>query len=363
MLTWVLVALTVASTTAPPRHLYKLLGVNSDASDAEIRKAYRKQSMLHHPDKNPDNVEEAQQRFIEIAGAFETLGNEGARKHYDRTGVSAADAVHGQQAASTMHERLRKMFEEQMRRARENGETTFTWGGGPDPFNQPKTCSRVVEGRSVSLRCPHDVSKIRTVRFASYGEPSGACAVDATTGSVNFKHGDCHAESSAQVVETQCVGKNSCILRATNDVFGEPCYGRTKYLAVDVACDPPPPEPPKTCAVIREGKLLQLSCPAGEQVGAILFVSWGTPHGKCRPEWGATVRHGKATVASDLRAGDCNAHGVEDILRETCINKQRCNVSATNENFGDPCYGTTKWLAAAVHCEPAINLHKSRVEL
>ena len=139
----------------------------------EIIKAYRKQSMVHHPDKNPDNVDEAQAKFIEIAEAFETLGDEKAREHYDRSGVAAGDATRGQQASASMHERLRQMFEEQMRRARENGEVTFTWGGGPDPFNRPKTCSRVVEGRSVSLRCPHEASKIRRVRFASYGDPGG----------------------------------------------------------------------------------------------------------------------------------------------------------------------------------------------
>lgn len=349
----VLVALALTSASSSgPLHYYTVLNVDPQASEAEIRKAYRKQSMLHHPDKNPENVAEAQERFIEIAEAFETLGDEQARKHYDRTGVAAADAARGQQTASTMHERLRQMFEEQMRRARENGEVTFTWGGGPDPFNRPKTCSRVVEGRSVSLRCPHEGSKIRQIRFSSYGNPHGACSVDSTSGPVAFIRGECHADSSVQVVEHQCVGKNSCTIKATNSVFGEPCYGRTKYLAVDVACDPPPPAQPTTCAVVREGKVLSLTCPTGERIASVIFASWGTPRGKCRPLWGATVRHGHGDVSSDLSPGECEAQGVEEVLREACVNKETCTISATNENFGDdPCYGTTKSLAAAVKCE------------
>lgn len=347
-----LVVLALASASSPARHFYSVLGVDSTASDAEIRKAYRKQSMLHHPDKNPHNLAEAQERFIEVAEAFETLGDERARKHYDQTGVSADDALRGQHAASSMHERLRRRFEEQMRRARENGEVTFTWGGGPDPFNRPKTCSRVAEGRSLSLRCPHEGSKIRRVRFASYGEPGGACSVDSASGPVAFVRADCHADSSVQAVEDQCLGKNSCAIKATNAVFGEPCYGRTKYLAVDVACDPPPPEPPTTCAMVREGKPLKLICPNGERVASVIFASWGTPQGKCRPLWGATVRHGHGDVASDLSPGDCEAHGAEEVLRGACVGKAQCSISAANDSFGDdPCYGTTKWLAAAVRCE------------
>ena len=250
-----------------------------------------------------------------------------------------------------------------MRRARENGEVTFTWGGGPDPFNRPKTCSRVVEGRSISLRCPHKHTNIRRVRFASYGEPSGACSVDITSGPVTFVRGECHAESSTQAVEDRCLAQNSCTVKATNEIFGEPCYGRTKYLAVDVECDPPPPEPPATCAVVREGKILKLSCPSGERIATILFASWGTPQGKCRPLWGATVRHGQGNVASDLRPGNCEAPGVEEVLQGACIHREQCSISATNEHFGDPCYGTSKWLAAAVRCEPAPSLDKDKGEL
>lgn len=53
---------------------YKILGVDKDATDNDIKKAYRKLAIVHHPDKNPDN-KEAEQRFKEIGEAYETLSD------------------------------------------------------------------------------------------------------------------------------------------------------------------------------------------------------------------------------------------------------------------------------------------------
>jgi hypothetical protein len=131
-----------------------------------------------------------------------------------------------------------------------------------------------------------------------------------------------------------------CVVYAQSDPGGtQP--GTTKYLAIDVECEPPPLPTAATCAIVREGKHLRLICPEGETIAEILFASYGDPTGKCRPVWGATVRNGQGDVASDLRHGDsCAASGVEEVLREKCVGKVRCDVAATNEHFGDPCYGT-----------------------
>ena len=75
----IIAALLPPSAAAQQRPLYQILNVHADASESEIKKAYRKKSMEWHPDKNMDNVDEAQERFIEIAEAFETLGDAKAR--------------------------------------------------------------------------------------------------------------------------------------------------------------------------------------------------------------------------------------------------------------------------------------------
>ncbi|KAL9611206.1 MAG: hypothetical protein Q9167_004154 [Letrouitia subvulpina] len=61
---------------------YKLLGVEKDAGDNEIKKAYRKLAIVHHPDKNPDNTEAAE-KFKEIGEAYECLSDPQKRARYD----------------------------------------------------------------------------------------------------------------------------------------------------------------------------------------------------------------------------------------------------------------------------------------
>lgn len=63
---------------------YDILGVPSTATAAEIRKAYLKLSLKHHPDKNPGNVQAAQAKFVEIGRAYEVLSNEITRREYDQ---------------------------------------------------------------------------------------------------------------------------------------------------------------------------------------------------------------------------------------------------------------------------------------
>ena len=64
---------------------YKTLGVERSASDAEIKKAYRKLARLHHPDINPGN-KTAETKFKEITEAYEVLSDKDKREKYDRFG-------------------------------------------------------------------------------------------------------------------------------------------------------------------------------------------------------------------------------------------------------------------------------------
>ena len=62
---------------------YAILGVAKDATQDEIKSAYRKLAMKWHPDRNPDNLEEAKNKFAEINEAYETLSNPEKRQQYD----------------------------------------------------------------------------------------------------------------------------------------------------------------------------------------------------------------------------------------------------------------------------------------
>ena len=64
---------------------YDVLGVDRDASQKQIKKAYRKLAQKYHPDRNPDDTA-AEERFKEVQEAYDTLGDPDKRKQYDRGG-------------------------------------------------------------------------------------------------------------------------------------------------------------------------------------------------------------------------------------------------------------------------------------
>ncbi|XP_036995548.2 dnaJ homolog subfamily B member 8 [Artibeus jamaicensis] len=68
---------------------YEVLGVQSSASSEDIKKAYRKLALRWHPDKNPDNKEEAEKKFKQVSEAYEVLSDSRKRSVYDRAGCNS----------------------------------------------------------------------------------------------------------------------------------------------------------------------------------------------------------------------------------------------------------------------------------
>ena len=80
-----------SNTNVSKSDYYEVLGVSRDASDQELKSAYRKLAMRHHPDRNPDD-EEAEERFKEASEAYQVLSDADKRAAYDRYGHAGVGA-------------------------------------------------------------------------------------------------------------------------------------------------------------------------------------------------------------------------------------------------------------------------------
>src|SRR5262245_40116959 len=95
------------------RDFYDILGVKRDASEEDIKKAYRKLAREFHPDRNPGD-KTAEAKFKEVQMAYDVLSDKSKRSNYDRFGSAEPGAgVRGGR-----------------------GGTTFHWGGGPGGFQE-----------------------------------------------------------------------------------------------------------------------------------------------------------------------------------------------------------------------------------
>lgn len=80
---------------AEKRDYYEVLGVNKNATDDELKKAYRKLAKKYHPDANPNNKEEAEAKFKEVNEAYENLSDPQKRKMYDQFGHAGPQGFGG----------------------------------------------------------------------------------------------------------------------------------------------------------------------------------------------------------------------------------------------------------------------------
>ncbi len=90
---------------------YDILGVPRNASDTEIKKAYRKLAMQYHPDRNPGKQKWANEKFKEINEAYGVLGDPQKRRQYDQFGtVGNIGDIFGSPSTATTFEEMMKDF-------------------------------------------------------------------------------------------------------------------------------------------------------------------------------------------------------------------------------------------------------------
>lgn len=205
---------------------------------------------------------------------------------------------------------------------------------------------------------------------ASYGRKSRKICNEGGNKPISNLH--CESKKSFDFVDDQCSDRQSCSIAATNTIFGDPCRGTSKYLDVEYKCIERPtyrPRQSKYCEILDpiisiifllfksiivtsiekkmacESTDLSISCPRGNEI-TILRANYG------RLSRTICDQDGKAPI-SDVRCG--RSKKSKDIVSGQCDGKQRCNVSANNVVFGDPCFGTYKYLEVSYVCTKDIN--------
>ena len=181
----------------------------------------------------------------------------------------------------------------------------------------------ICEHNKVIIRCVIG-GRIRVVA-ASYGRHDRA-----TCSHSSIRTTSCHSANSLAIVKSRCDVKTSCELHASNSVFGDPCYGTFKYLEVKFQCLH------AIQVTICEHHKKTLSCPRGGKIN-ILEASYG--------------RHDRHTCwHPSIRTTNCHAGNSISIVKSKCNNKSSCVLFASNSVFGDPCWGTYKYLDVNYHC-------------
>src|SRR5438132_11323025 len=142
------------------RDYYEIVGVSRTAADQEIKSAYRRLAMRHHPDKNPNDAT-AEEKFKEAAEAYAVLSDAEQRRRYDRFGhagvSSAASAAWGAPGFGGFEDILGDLFgfgDVFGAGARAGGRRSAAHRGADLRYDLEITLEQAATGMTAQLRIP-----------------------------------------------------------------------------------------------------------------------------------------------------------------------------------------------------------------
>ena len=243
---------------ATKEDFYKILNVERNASDAEIKKSYRSLAMKHHPDRNADNPAAAEEKFKQVKEAYEVLSDPKKRSAYDQFGHAGVDqSMGGRGGASDFGDAFSDIFGDMFGR-RSGGGQQSGQRGSDLRYNLEISLEEAVEGTEQKIRIPV---------LVTCGDCSGSGAKKGsspTTCSMCHGHGQVRMQQGFFTVQQTCP---TC--RGTGKQIKDPCgkcygQGRVKDEKTLSAKIPAGVDTGDRIRLSGEGEAGQMGAPSGD---------------------------------------------------------------------------------------------------
>ncbi len=212
------------------RDYYEVLGVNRNASQADLKKAYRRTAMKHHPDRNPGD-KQAEAKFKEASEAFEVLSDEQKRARYNQFGHAG---VEGQTSAGAGAADFADIFGDifgDIFSARHGARGNGRRQGADLQYHLELSLEEAVQGVSRNIRVP---SRARCATCGGSGARKGSgpveCSACGGIGQVRMQQGF----FSVQQTCPRCRGEGKQIKDPCSSCRGSGTVEESRTLSVKV---------------------------------------------------------------------------------------------------------------------------------
>lgn len=218
------------------RDYYEVLGVSKNASEAEIKKAFKRMAMKYHPDRNPDNAE-AEEKFKEAREAYDILNDSQKRAAYDQFGHAGVDPSAGMGGGAgfgggaSFSDIFGDVFGDIFGGGGHAGGGQRVYRGADLRYNMELSLEEAVRGTTVDIRIPsHETCDECGGSGARKGTEPKTCTTCGGHGQVRMQQGF----FSLQQTCPRCNGSGKMIDDPCGKCHGKGRVEKTKTLSVKV---------------------------------------------------------------------------------------------------------------------------------